>query len=100
MRLQIGKLTWIMRSLLRFSALIFAFAAVLAWFVMGANVGWTRTSVAVKTIDEVTGLEGVEYRDQFVPGLEVLGIALLACGSLAVSSLLFCKPANLNKTKV
>jgi hypothetical protein len=56
---------------------------------MGFNPGWTRTSVPVKTVDEVTGIEGIQYRKQFVPGLELLAGALLGSGLLAATSLLF-----------
>jgi hypothetical protein len=69
-------------------ALLLATGAVLAWLGLGANRGWTRTSVEVRTIDEVTGIEGIQYEDKFVPGVEVLGGALLCAGVLASSSLL------------
>jgi hypothetical protein len=64
-------------------------AAALAWLSLGANRGWTRTLVAVKTVDEVTGIEGITYRKQFVPGLDLLAGALLGAGVLAGASLFF-----------
>jgi hypothetical protein len=67
-------------------ALVLAIGAAIIWFVLGANRGWTRTSVPVKTIDEVTGIEGIEYQNKFVPGVEVLGGALLGAGFLAGAS--------------
>jgi hypothetical protein len=64
-------------------ALIIAFAAVALWLVLGANRGWTKTSVAVVTLDEVTGLEGRTYKKRFVPGVDFLGVALAGAGVLA-----------------
>jgi hypothetical protein len=68
-------------------ALIIALAAVALWLVLGANSGWTKTSVAVVTLDEVTGLEGRTYKKRFVPGVDFLGVALAGAGVLAGLSL-------------
>ena len=73
------------------STLVLAITASVVWLVTGANRGWTRTSVPVKTVDEVTGIEGVTYRQQFVPGLDFLGGALLGAEFLAGASLFFRK---------
>jgi hypothetical protein len=75
-----------MRRTLRILALVLALAAGAGWLATGANRGWTRTSAPVKTVDEVTGIEGIEYRKQFAPGLDFLVGALLAAGLLAASS--------------
>jgi hypothetical protein len=81
-----------MRHWLRILALALAALAAAGWLAAGANRGWTRTSVPVKTVDDVTGLEGIQYRKQFVPGLELLGGALLGAGILAGASFFFRKP--------
>jgi len=78
-----------MKRTLRILALALAVVAALAWLALGANRGWTRTSVPVKTVDEVTGIEGIQYRNQFVPGVDLLGGALLGAGLLAGASLFF-----------
>ena len=78
-----------MKRTLRILALVVAIGAALAWLALGANRGWTRTSVPVKTVDEVTGIEGIQYRNQFVPGVDLLGGALLGAGLLAGASLFF-----------
>ncbi len=83
-----------MKRDLQLLALGLAIAAGLAWLGLGAHRGWTRTLVPVKTVDEVTGIEGIQYRKQFVPGLDFLGGALLAAGMLAGTSLLFGNPHN------
>ena len=73
----------------RLLALILVVAAALAWLVLGAHGGWTQASVPVKTVDEVTGIEGIEYRARFVPGLDFLGGAFAGAGLLAGASFLF-----------
>jgi hypothetical protein len=69
-------------------AIVIALGAVVSWVTTGSNKGWTKTTVPVKTVDAVTGIEGVEYRQQFVPGVDILGTALLGAGALAGVSLL------------
>ena len=80
-----------MRKRLRVLAFVLAVVSALAWLGLGANRGWTRTSVPVNTLDQVTGIEGVEYRKQFVPGVELLGCALLIATGLGAASFLFRK---------
>ncbi len=80
-----------MKRVLQILALAVAFAAVLFWLAAGAQRGWTKTSMPVKSVDEVTGIEGITYKKQFVPGLDFLGAALLGAGSLAGASLFFRK---------
>ncbi len=72
--------------------MVIAAAAVLTWLVLGANRGWTRTSVPVKTLDQVTGIEGIEYHKRFVPGLDFLGATLLSAGIVAGASFFFNNP--------
>jgi hypothetical protein len=57
------------------------------WLAAGAHRGWTQTSVAVKTLEDVTGIEAIEYQRRFVPGLDFLGGVLLAAAGLAGASL-------------
>ncbi len=78
-----------MRTVLRLAALATVIAAAVWWLGSGANRGWTKTSVAVKTMDEVLGIEGIRYEKRFVPGIDFLGAALLGSGFLAGASLLF-----------
>ena len=82
-----------MKRTIRLSALVLALGVTLWWGLAGANRGWTKTSVPKRTVDEVTGIEAIEYQRQFVPGLEILGVALLGAGALAgVSFLVRTKP--------
>ena len=89
-----------MKKLLRSLAIIVALAAAVVWVATGANRGWTKTSVPVKTLDDVTGIEGISYQKKFLPGVDFLGAALAGAGLLAGTSLFFRKPkSNNNQNK-
>jgi hypothetical protein len=88
-----------MKRFLQFTALLVVLAAAVIWLATGANRGWTKTSVPVKTLDEVTGIEGITYQKRFLPGVDFLGAALGGAALLAGASLLFRKPkTNDNQT--
>lgn len=76
-----------MKSALRTLAVIVALVTVLTWGALGTNRGWTKTEAEVKTMDEITGIEGITYEKKFQPGLDFLGAGLLAAGVLAGASL-------------
>lgn len=78
-----------MKRVLQILAVTIAIGAGSFWLATGANRGWTKTSTPVKSVDEVTGLEGITYKKQFVPGLDFLGATLLGAGILAGASLVF-----------
>jgi hypothetical protein len=48
------------------------------WLAGGANRGFTRNQEQVKVLDEITGIEAIEWRQKFSPGLEFLGGAVVA----------------------
>ena len=85
--------------MLQTSALLLALAAAVYWAAAGANTGWTKTSVPVKTVDEVTGIEGIQYEKHFLPGVELLGLALLTAGALAGGSFLIKTNPSVNPKK-
>lgn len=78
-----------MKKFLRILAAILLLGSVALWLGTGANRGWTKTSIAKKTIDEVTGIEGVTYEKKFVPGVDFLGAAIFGAGILTGISFLF-----------
>lgn len=78
-----------MKRIIRLLALVLALGAVIWWVAAGANRGWTKTSIPNTTVDEVTGIEAIAYEKGFVPGLDILGAALLGAGVLAAVSVLF-----------
>lgn len=83
-----------MKRILQALAVLVIIAAAATWLVTGANRGWTKTSVAVKTLDPVTGIEGISYNKKFVAGVDFLGAAFAGAALLAGASLFFRKPNN------
>jgi hypothetical protein len=79
------------KKVLRTLALLLLVATLAVWVAMGANRGWTKTSVPVTRTDEVTGITVDDYQKRFVPGIDFLGAALLGSGILAGASFLFRK---------
>ncbi|MGD0538006.1 MAG: hypothetical protein ABSC03_10220 [Verrucomicrobiota bacterium] len=79
-----------MRRTLQLLALLLLLSTGVLWLATGANRGWTKTSVPVKHLDEVTGIEGIEYRPRFVPGLDFLGAVGFGAAALGGFSL-FCR---------
>lgn len=72
---------------LRFFGLAAVVAVAVFWLAAGGDRGWTKTSVAIQKVDEVTGIEYPVIEDRFVPGLDFLALGSLA--GLAVFSLSF-----------
>lgn len=48
------------------------------WALTGFNAGFTKTSVPVAVVDQVTGIESVDWQPAFVPGLDFLGASVAA----------------------
>ena len=76
-----------MKKFLRIIAAMLMAGAVVFWAAAGTNRGWTKTRIPIKTVDAVTGLEGIQWQEKFVPGVDFLGAALLGAGVLAGISL-------------
>jgi hypothetical protein len=85
-----------MKKTLKILSLVVVLAAAIIWVVTGANRGWTKTSVQVKTLDPVTGIEGITYQDKFLPGVDFLGAAAGLAVVLAGSSLFFSNKSKTN----
>ena len=83
-----------MKRTLQSLALLVVLGAAVTWLVTGANRGWTKTSVPVKTLDEVTGIEGITYQKKFLPGVDFLGATFGGAVLLAGASLFFRKQNN------
>ena len=77
-----------MKRTLRMIAAVLLVGSIAFWAATGANRGWTKTKVPEKTVDETTGLEGIQWQEKFVPGVDFLGVALLAAGILTGISFL------------
>ena len=83
-----------MKRILRIAALLIVLAAAGFWLTAGANRGWTKNQVEKKSLDEVTGIEGVSYEKKFVPGMDFLGAAVIGAAFLTGVSFLL---RNTNK---
>jgi cytochrome bd-type quinol oxidase subunit 2 len=79
------------KLILRSIALLIAVGALATWLATGANQGWTKTEVAVKTLDPVTEIEGISYQKKFQPGVELLGVAIVGAVALTGASFFFGK---------
>jgi hypothetical protein len=80
-----------LKKILRLVALILMVGSLAFWAVTGMNRGWTKTSVPRKTLDEVTGIEGITYEKHFVPGVDFLGVSVLGAVVLTGLSFLYRK---------
>ena len=76
-----------MKKTLRIIAGVLIVGSIAFWAATGANRGWTMTRVPKKIVDEATGLEGIQWQEKFVPGVDFLGAALLGAGVLTGISL-------------
>jgi hypothetical protein len=81
-----------MKRALQLSSVLVLLVAGTTWLATGASRGWTKTSVMVKTLDPVTGIEGISYQKKFLPGVDFLGASFGVAGVLAGTSLFFRKP--------
>lgn len=87
-----------MKRALQILAVVLAVATLSVWLAKGANPGWTKNRVQVKSIDPVTEIEVIEWQDKFVPGLEIVGTGMIIAGALFVGSLFIHKPNKQKQT--
>jgi hypothetical protein len=78
-----------MRSLLRWLALAIVVLTLAWWARTGANRGWSKNSVEVRTLDEITGIEQITYDPRFVPGVDTLALGAAAAAAAAGLSFAF-----------
>ena len=71
-----------MRRVLRIVAILVALGGLGFWLAAGANAGWTKNRVEKRTVDEVTGIEAVNFENKFVPGVDFLGGIAVGAGAL------------------
>jgi len=83
-----------MKRILQLFAVLMLLVAGTTWLATGASRGWTKTSVMIRTLDPVTGIEGISYQQKFLPGVDFLGAAIGLAGALAGTSLFFSKQKN------
>ena len=78
-----------MRPTLRLLALLVLVGVAAWWAATGAHRGWSKSSVEVRTLDEITGIEKIDYEDRFVPGVDTLAFGAAAAAALAGLSFAF-----------
>jgi hypothetical protein len=81
-----------MRRTIQILAALILMATLATWAAKGANRGWTKTSVAVKTTDPVTGIDAITYEKRFLPGVDFLGGGLVLAAVLGGVSFLYKRP--------
>ena len=69
-----------MKRLFQIFALVVALGSVAMWMALGMHRGWTKTEFQVKTLDPVTGIEGISYEKKLQPGVDLLGAGLVGAG--------------------
>jgi hypothetical protein len=87
-----------MKMALRIIAVVLIVGSIAFWAAAGANRGWTKTRVPKKIVDETTGLEGIQWQEKFVPGVDFLGAAFLVTGVL--TGLSFVSRAKSNNPQI
>jgi hypothetical protein len=75
-----------MKRGLQLAGILIILGVLAVWAALGANRGWTKTSVPVKTMDEVTGIEAITHEKKFVPGVEFVGSGIFFGAMLLVIS--------------
>jgi len=67
-----------MRLPLNILAVILLLGTAIWWVATGSHRGWSKNSVEVRTLDEITGIEQITYDKRFVAGLDTLAIGAAA----------------------
>lgn len=88
-----------MKSVLRILAIALAVTTVGLWLAKGANPGFTKDRIQVKTVDPVTEIEQVEWREVFIPGVEFLGGGMIVAGVLLGGSFFIRKQHKQQQTQ-
>ena len=83
-----------MRRILQRLALGLAAAVVVGWLALGANRGWTKTTVTRWQKDPITEIDGPVIEKKFVPGIDLLAVCFAGALALFVASLFVSKSKN------
>jgi hypothetical protein len=65
-----------MRRVFRMASVTLAIVGLAAWFVLGANRGWTKTTQTKMQKDPVTEIDYPVIEKRFLPGIDLLALWL------------------------
>jgi len=82
------------RRILQRIAFALAAAAVVGWLALGANRGWTKTTVTRWEKDPVTEIDGPVVEKKFVPGIDLVAVCLTGALALFIASRFASKTKN------
>jgi hypothetical protein len=88
-----------MKRALQILAIVLAVATLSVWLAKGANTGFTKNRIQVKTVDPITEIEQVEWQDRFLPGVDFLGGGLVVAGALLGGSFFIRKQNKQQQTQ-
>jgi hypothetical protein len=88
-----------MKRALQILAVVLAVATLSVWLAKGANTGFTKNRIQVKTVDPITEIEQVEWQDRFLPGVDFLGGGLVVAGALLGGSFFIRKQNKQQQTQ-
>ncbi len=71
-----------MKSILVLVGALITLSVCAWWASNGAHRGWTKTSVAIHKVDEITEIPYVEYEKRLVPGIEFPVLSIMFGGLL------------------
>jgi hypothetical protein len=83
-----------LRLTLKFFGLLCAVCTIAFWLLCGTDRGWSKTSLAIKKTDEITGIEYPVLEKRFIPGIDFLGAGLLGSALSAGLGFLPTKPTT------
>jgi hypothetical protein len=88
-----------MRKAARILSLLILLTTVLSWLFRGAHTGWSQSYTTRMEIDPITEIEYPVKTEEFVPGVDFLGLSILvSLGFFGLSFLLRRKPQIQSKT--
>lgn len=75
-----------MRTVFLVIALLLAVVVIGAWVFTGADMGWSKTEVAVMKVDPVTEIEFPDWEKRLVLGVDFLVLGLIVSVVLALAA--------------
>ena len=88
-----------MRKKTRILSLLILLATVAFWIFRGAHTGWSQSYTTRLEIDPITEIEYPVKTEEFIPGVDFLGVSILVTAGVFGLSFLFRRnPQSESKT--